>query len=80
MAYSWRDEDRHPGLQIHSLILQFQFPLSFEDIINFVGPFMVMLHAIEDVCHMDIDLWSIPVSNNPDALTAEAVNDLRSVL
>jgi hypothetical protein len=41
---------------------------------------MVMLHAIEDMSHMDIDLWSIPVSDDTDALTAEAVDDLGSIL
>jgi hypothetical protein len=77
---SGRDEYGDPGLQINDLLIQLQFPLSFEDIIDFVGPFMIMLDAVENVGHMDIDLWNIPVSNDTGALATNAMDDLGSIL
>ena len=79
MTNSRRDEHGHPGFQINDLSVQFQFPLSFEDIINFVGLFVVMSYAVEDVCYMDIDFWRVSVSNDPDALAANAMEDLGGI-
>jgi hypothetical protein len=80
VANSRRDEHGNPGFQINDLSVQFQFPLSFENIINFVGPFVVMSDTVEDVCHMDIDFRGVSVSNDTDALTTNAMDDLRGIL
>jgi hypothetical protein len=80
MTNSRRDEHGNPGFQINDFSVQFQFPFSFEDIINFVGPFVVMSYAVEDVCYVDIDFWSVSVGNDTDALTTNAMDDLRSIL
>jgi hypothetical protein len=76
---SRRDEHGDPGFQINDLLIQLQFPLPFEDIINFGCSFMVMLDAIKDVSDMNIYLGGVSMSNHTNAFTTEAMNHLRSI-